>query len=97
MSYPSPYHQSTPLSSQELANAIRSARYQDQAILAVFSAGIAGTPSQVHSILVRMGRAWPITSIRRAITNLEHDEKLVKTDELRRGPFGKVEHLWVKP
>jgi hypothetical protein len=97
MSYPSPYHQTTPLTGQELAEAIRTASKQDQAILAVFSAGIARTPSQVHSILQRMGKTWPITSIRRAITNLEHDEKLVKTDELRRGPFGKVEHLWVKP
>lgn len=94
MTYPSPYHQTTPLSGQQLADAIRTATAQDAAILAVYSAGIARTPSQVHSILTRMGRNWPITSIRRGITNLEKAKALRKTDELRTGPYGKPEHLW---
>lgn len=94
MTYPNPYHQTTPLSGQQLADAIRAATAQDAAILAVYSAGIARTPSQVHSILTRMGRNWPITSIRRGITNLEKAKALRKTDELRTGPYGKPEHLW---
>lgn len=92
--YQSPYHQTTPLSGQQLADAIRTASAQDQAILAVYSAGIARTPSQVHSILTRMGKNWPITSIRRGITNLERAHALRKTDETRISPWGKPEHLW---
>lgn len=94
MTYPSPYHQTTPLSGQQLADATRTATAQDAAILAVYSAGIARTPSQVHSILTRMGRNWPITSIRRGITNLEIDGLLTKLGATRIGPFGRPEHLW---
>ena len=36
----------------------------------------------------------PITSVRRALTNLTNDEKLVKTDDFVKGNFGKKEHLW---
>jgi hypothetical protein len=97
MSYPSPYHQTTPLSGQQLADAIRTAAVQDAAILAVYSAGIARTPSQVHSILTRMGKSWPITSIRRGITNLQRAGALRKTDECRISPWGKPEHLWERP
>jgi hypothetical protein len=37
----------------------------------------------------------PITSIRRGMTNLANSGKLVKTDDLTMGKFGKREHLWV--
>jgi len=36
----------------------------------------------------------PLTSVRRAITNLTEDGKLVKTDEMRMGGFGKLCHCW---
>ena len=36
----------------------------------------------------------PITSIRRAITDLTNDGKLVKTTSLKQGNYGKKCHCW---
>jgi hypothetical protein len=94
--YPQPYFQTTPMSGQALADAIRSAAKQNEAILAVFMAGIARSPSQVHSILTRMGRKWPLPSVRRGITTLQKAGALVKLCELRTGPWGAKEHLWIR-
>lgn len=38
---------------------------------------------------------WPITSIRRAITNLTQDGKLVKTEVHRLGIYGKNNCCWM--
>lgn len=95
MSYQSPYFQTTPLSGQALAAAISTAHTQNDAILAVFQTGIARTPSQVHSILSRMGKRWPVTSTRRGITTLQKSGALVKLDELRKGPYQAEEHQWI--
>lgn len=39
----------------------------------------------------------PITSIRRAMTNLSDDGKLEKTKDFVMGNYGKREHLWCLP
>jgi len=36
----------------------------------------------------------PITSVRRAITDLTTEEKLVKTDIMKKGKYGKEVHCW---
>lgn len=36
----------------------------------------------------------PITSIRRALTNLTLDKKIIKTSRTVKGIYGKPEHLW---
>jgi len=36
----------------------------------------------------------PATSIRRAITNLTKAGKLIKTDSMEMGGYGKLEHTW---
>lgn len=48
------------------------------------------SPSQ----LARVFRDWPITSIRRAITNLTHAGRLTKTSRMTTGLYGKKEHYW---
>ena len=40
------------------------------------------------------GQNWPITSIRRAITDLTNAGKLEKTEEKRMGPYGKQTYCW---
>ena len=40
---------------------------------------------------------WPITSIRRAMTNLTDDGMIVKTQKTVKGVYGKSEHLWALP
>ena len=50
------------------------------------------SPSQVQAAL-NMHRV-PITSIRRAMTNLTDDGLLEKTDEQVDGPYGRPEYCW---
>ena len=37
---------------------------------------------------------WPITSIRRALSDLTSECKLTKTDNKKLGPYGKHEFTW---
>lgn len=52
------------------------------------------TPSQVNSQVMSN---CPITSTRRAMTNLTKRGKLMMTDHKRNGPFGRPEHTWTLP
>ena len=52
------------------------------------------SPSMVHNAL---NNKWPITSIRRAMTNLTDDGMIVKTQKTAKGVYGKKEHLWALP
>ena len=67
-------------------------RTQEAIILDCFkSAKEPLSPSMVH-FLTKL--KCPITSIRRAMTDLANAKKLVKTDLYTIGKFGKKEHLW---
>jgi len=49
------------------------------------------TPSEVNRLVMP---ECPLTSTRRAITNLTHDGELVRTNIKRRGPYGRPEFAW---
>ena len=49
------------------------------------------SPSMVYNAF---HKAWPITSVRRAMTNLTTAGELVKTSSTVTGMYGKPEHLW---
>jgi hypothetical protein len=49
-------------------------------------------PSAIHHRL--FGPSTPLTSIRRAITDLTSDGKLVKTDRKVKGRYGRPEYCW---
>ena len=51
-------------------------------------------PLSPSMILYKLGLNCPITSIRRAVTNLTLDKKIVKTSRTVKGVYGKPEHLW---
>jgi hypothetical protein len=51
------------------------------------------TPSQIHQQV--FGQSVPITSVRRAMTDLTDDGHLYKTDIMVDGPYGNKEHCWV--
>jgi hypothetical protein len=53
-----------------------------------------GSPSQVHRFLALMAYFWPITSVRRAISVLTREGKLIKTDRVVRGPYGRNERIY---
>ena len=84
--------------SNELKESKKKVLTQDQFILGIFNTWRNGeglSPSEVEEILVdSYNKNWPLTSIRRAISTLTDAGKLTKTNKLRKGKYGKNEHVW---
>jgi hypothetical protein len=81
---------------QTLKESLQNCRTQEEEILAIFKLkGIPLTPFEVQAIYQGI-RDVPITSIRRAITNLTlpPDYKLIKLNKKRKGNYGKMNFLW---
>ncbi len=77
----------------DLARSQAKAKTQEQKIINCFKQYERPlSPSMVLSI---SGLNCPITSIRRAMTNLSDDGKLEKTKDFVMGNYGKKEHLLV--
>ena len=53
------------------------------------------TPAEIWENYGFKGKNVPITSIRRAITNLESEGLLEKTDIQKPGVYGKMNHCWI--
>mgnify|MGYP003115869586 CR=1 FL=1 len=79
----------------ELKNSIAKAKTQEQKIMNVFNQYEA--PLSPSMVLSMTGLNCPITSIRRAMTNLSDEGKLIKTNDFVKGNYGKKEHLWSLP
>ena len=84
------YYNTTNESSTALMGSEIDADNQWQAILQVFRKVKQASPSQVSAIFPQ----WPLTSIRRAITDLTSDGQLIKTDSKQIGIYGKPEYVW---
>jgi len=54
-------------------------------------------PLSPSMVLSQSGMNCPITSIRRAITDLTNSGRIVKTDRQVKGMYNKPEHLWELP
>ena len=70
---------------------------QEDLILSLFKANPNKklSPSQVHTILGKKYQIYPpITSVRRALTNLTGRLELIKTDEMVPGVYHLPEHTW---
>jgi hypothetical protein len=89
------YWNTTGMTGEALAEAIRTARHQDAAVLAVYQAASCPlTPWEVLHRCEAAGKRWPITSIRRSITTLANVGALKRLDTLRIGDLGRPEHEW---
>ena len=93
------FHNSIELTGNELHTADKKACTQEDKILQFFErkAGKDFTPSEVYQQLTINGvlpRSTPVTSIRRAITNLTASGKLIKTGNRRAGTFGTLNFTW---
>lgn len=69
------------------------AQKQDAAILDLFDYAhpdFTASPSQVHALFPH----WPLTSIRRALSNLTARGELEKLPETVMGNWGRPEHVW---
>ena len=91
------YHNTTHSTGEELRDFRRKTLAQDHLVLEFFKKhpNETFTPSQVLHRL--FAENVPVTSVRRAMTNLTDRGKLEKTTEQRKGPFGRPEYCWRLP
>jgi len=80
-------------SSEELAKSNEKAKTQEDQILKIFQSHKVLTASEAWKIYDSIGFT-PLTSIRRAITNLCYAERIIKTSTTKIGIYGKKEHLY---
>jgi hypothetical protein len=89
------YYNTNRLRGGELKNAIDAARSQQEKIKVYFQAHPERlyAPHQIRNLLFDDYNT-PLTSIRRAMTNLETEGYLVKTSRMIKGDYGKPVHCW---
>ena len=86
------YHQTTPLSTDQLRDAIASCNRQELKVLRLFREHGQLTPSVCWQ---KFGSNDALlTSIRRSITDLTERGLLRKMGELQEGFYGRPEHVW---
>ena len=88
------YYNTNDETGDTLTTSRRNVTTQETNILTIFRGRPcrAMTPFDVQDDL---GHEVPITSIRRAITNLTIRGLLLKTDTMKNGRFGKMNHCWM--
>ena len=90
-----PYYNTNSESPTQAAESTAKTQKQELVILAFFKKQREPlSPSMVHKAFLEI---WPITSVRRAMTDLTLAGELVKTKETVPGAYGKREHLWALP
>lgn len=87
------YYNTTSLTGEQLASAVKAAENQDDAVLVMMGVGT-WSPSQVWNYGRSAGRDWLLTSVRRSISNLEKAKVLKKTGIMVNGPYGRPENTW---
>ena len=90
------YYNTNKESGKTLKRSRKKANSQEQMILALFKQNPRAkfTPESVLKKLQSVHQNYPITSIRRAMSNLKDDGYLIKTDDKAKGDWGKNVHLW---
>lgn len=76
-----------------LAKSEAKAKTQEGAVYRFFETNptVSATPSHVQNLVLA---TCPLTSVRRALTNLTNAGKLIKTPVMADGSFGKKVHTW---
>lgn len=91
------FHNTIGLQDEEIEVADENAKSQEEEILSIFDRfkGVGLTPFMVQDILEQKAKRWPITSIRRAISNLSNRKLLVKSQEANaKGIYRVKNHRW---
>ena len=90
------FYNTTGLKNIELASVRDKAAKQDDIIREVFERYpmMELTPFDVESVLKDNGVRYPITSIRRSINTLTGKGALKKTDNRKKGLYGRDNYLW---
>ena len=87
------YYNTNDESGETLQNRRQNSDKQKDVIYRVFESNpnMTLTPFEIEAAVAQ---SWPITSIRRAITDLTSEGKLEKTEIKRMGPYGKQTYCW---
>lgn len=89
------YYNTTSLTGEALKEKETKSESLKERIRKMFIACPKMGPSDVYRKLYKAGQFKPITSIRRAITDLTNEDGfLVKTDERQPGLYSDGEHIW---
>jgi len=87
------YHNTTESVQPELGKYREQAKSQELTILKAFRNQFPySSPSEVCNLI--FNNTVPITSVRRALTNLTNSGDLVKTNFQVKGPYGRPEFIW---
>jgi hypothetical protein len=84
------YFNTTNESGKQLEIFNESANNQEEQILNLMKLYKKLSPSDVNKYFTN----YPLTSVRRALTNLSNQGKLIKTDEKKVGIYGRYEFIW---
>ncbi len=92
--YKSPHHNTTKETGQVLLDFTEQAEKQDDLVLKFLKhhKGKSFTPFQLHEFILCDA---PITSLRRALSNLTKAEKIVMLQEKETEKYGRPNHKWV--
>ena len=87
------FYNTIKLSGVDLQSARDNAKSQEDFIKFIFTnePDLEITPSQMLELF---GKNVPLTSVRRALTNLTNENFLEKTETMAEGLYGKPEHIW---
>lgn len=83
--------------SEDLTKAWEDTKRQENLILFIFKQNPYKkfSPSDIWNFFItNTNHNWPLTSIRRSITDLTSDGVLTKLDETKKGLYGKPEFYW---
>lgn len=89
------YHNTNKLTSKRLIEATSKAITQQQIVLKIFKHHKQLTASEVYKKFLKYTKTTPpITSIRRAISNLQSQKKILKTQNTVLGMYNSPEHYY---
>jgi Fe2+ or Zn2+ uptake regulation protein len=88
-------HKTEHFTSEQREQATGNAITQENEILKILNhPGRRYGASYLHEVIGLRRPSWPLTSIRRALTNLEKRGLVRKCEEVTVGAYGRNEHLW---
>lgn len=88
------YYQTTPITGKQKELFTRKAKSQEEKIGGIFKQWGSGYSFSPSVMMARYFPDTPITSVRRAFTNLTIAGVIHKTDQLTDGLHGRPEHTW---
>jgi len=84
------------LDGEELYDAVKNVVKQNERIYQLMKlSGKKYTPFEMHRVYEKFFAKTPVTSIRRAMTTLTNDNRLIKLDEMKAERYGKPNYLWI--